>query len=471
MELWHLPSDQLWLRLNQLALELPPLDSHNQLLLNSFLKHSPPECLEMSYSEAMRQRQPFAALVAELRCLEGRTPLKHREFLPHLNQLAAHNRERPAIQALSSQAELGDEDAMLALLRASLECPEELFASVFSSLENLRVDLSLCENFLRLYEGSDDYSDRIRSFRQVFFPEAPQYDFTPEPVPPRPRPRAPKPLSTLTPRWSLREIEGIGRLTLMSKPRRVFEIGLETVRSHPRGFLYTTYSSGQYPGYAGAGDSRPIHACRVADDLNYLILQCTGPLWDLLSCKGKLLGTIPPGPWTCYRRCQTSKKPLVGGPEGIFKVTPKGLESLLDKPVLSFGQYQGKLVTLDAYGLVRLNGRRKCTLPPGRPAHFSPDGRWLARLHAGQVEVYRHSGLESAFPAPDERELVFCSDSLTLASIGSHGLTHWSMNGEPLAYYSEREASGQPLPKEQSNARKTLRQLAAHDRFFDDLTP
>ncbi|MFN8613036.1 MAG: hypothetical protein U0931_36195 [Vulcanimicrobiota bacterium] len=470
MELWQLTADQLWLRLNQLALELPALSPHNQLLLNSFIKYSPSECLEVSYVEALRRQQPFAALLAEMRCLGELTPLKHRDFLPHLNQLATHNRERPAIQALRSQAELGDEDALLALLRASLECPEELHASLFSTLENLRVDLDLCERFLKLYDGSDRFDERVRGFRQVFFPDVQRSEPVPESRP-RPPLKVPRPLSSLTPRWSLREIEGIGRLTLLSRPRRVFEIGLETVRSHPRGFLYTTYSSGQYPGYAGAGDSRPIHACRLADDLNFLVLQCTGGLWDFLGLKGKLLGTIPAGPWTCYRRCQTSRRPLVGGPQGIFKLAAKGLVALHSGGIRSFAQHEGRLVTLDEQGLVRVNGRRKFILPDGPAAHFSPDGRWLARLNAGVVEVFRHSGLQASFPAPDERELCFCSDSLTLASIGKEGLTLWSMEGEPLAYYSEREASGLPRPKERPATRKTWRQLAVHDRFFDDLTP
>ncbi|MBS2035982.1 hypothetical protein JST97_13415 [bacterium] len=471
MELWHLSSDQLWLRLNSLALTLPPLEPHDQLLLNSFMKYSPRECCELSYCEALRRQQPFAALWAELRCLGAATPLKHRDFVPHLLQLAEHNRERPAIQALRSQAELGDQDALLALLRANMECPEELQASLLSTLENLRLDRDSCERFLGLYGDAEDYRERIRHFRQVFFPEAPRFDFTPEPAPRARRLRPIKPLSSLTPRWSLREIEGIGRLTVLSKPRRVLEIGLETVRSHPRGFLYTTYSSGQYPGYAGAGDSRPIHASRVADDLSYLILQCTGPAWDLLSLKGNLLGTIPPGPWTCYRRCQKSRKPLLSGPQGLFKLGSKGLEPLLTRPVVSFGQYEGKLVTLDEGGLIRLDGRRKFTLPEGPAGLFSPNGRWLARLNAGRIEVYRHSGMQASFPAPFERELVFCADSLSLASLGKEGLTIWSLDGEALACYSEREASGQPRLKEQPSTGKSLRQLAVHDRFFDDLTP
>ncbi len=472
MELWHLPADQLWDRLNELSQEQPPADPHQQLLINSFLKHAPAECLETSYTQALLEGRPFSALWAELRCLGPQTPLKHREFVSQLQQLARNSRERPALQSLSSQAQLGDDDALFALIRASLESDEDLYESLRQALETVRVDPFLWERFLKLYQDAPEFNERIHNFRQTFLPEVPEVDLTrlELPLPARPAKPAPQP-SSLTPGWSLRYIKGIGRLTLFSRPRKAFDIGMETVRCLPKGFLYTSYKAANFD-YMGSGDSRRIHATRLADDLSYLVLQCAGGTWDLLSLKGKVLASIPEGPWTCYTTCQTSKLPLLGGPHGIYRVDQHNLILVDKRPVLAFCQHQEKLLTLTSEGVLRQNNRRKWKLPPGPQAHFSPDGHYLARLHAGYLEVFLHQSLYAKFPVPKEREFNFSSDSQSLVTIGPEDLTHWSLDGTPLAHYTEREATGQPLPLIPPETRRTtLQEMAQHDRFFEDLSP
>lgn len=470
MELWQLPADQLWDRLSELAQEPPADNPHQRLLVNSFLKHAPAECLQTSYTEALLQGRPFAALWAELRCLGPQTPLKHREFVPQLQQLARNSRERPALQALSSQAQLGDCDALFALIRASLECPEELYESLRQSLETIRINPELWEQFLELYQDAPEFHDRVRSFRQTFLPDVPEIDLTRLEIPrstPRPRP-TPQPCS-LTPQWSLRQVQGLGRLTLFSKPPKVFEIGMETVRCLPKGFLYTSYTAAAGSDYMGSGHSRRIHSTRLADDLSYLVLQCAGGLWDLLNFKGKVIASIPEGPWTCYTTCQTSKLPLLGGPYGIYQLQHHNLILVEKRPVVAFSQHQGKLLTLDKEGVLRQNNRKKWKLPPGPPAHFSPDGHYLARLHSGHLEIYLHQSPYARFPVPHEREFQFTPDSSALLTISKEGLTHWSLDGTPLAHYTEREATAQPLPVNPPQTRRTLQQMAQHDRFFDDL--
>lgn len=470
MELWQLPAQELWDRLNALSQEPPPDDPHQQLLVQSFLKHAPAECLETSYTQALLQGRPFSALWAEMRCLGPQTPLKHRDFVPQLQQLARHNRERPALQALSSQAQLGDVDALFALIRASLECGQDLYDCLCQSLETIRINPDVWERFLKLYEDSPEFSERISSFRQTFLAEVPAVDLTrlEIPLPARPPRPAPQP-SSLTPQWSLRQLKGLGRLTLFSKPPKVFDIGMETVRCLPRGFLYTSYKAANFD-YMGSGDSRRIHATRLADDLSYLVLQCAGGTWDLLSLKGKVLASIPEGPWSCYTTCQTSKLPLIGGPHGIYRVEHHNLILVDKRPVHAFCHHQEKLLTLDSEGVLRQNNRRKGKLPPGPPAHFSPDGHYLARLHAGQLEIFQHQSPYATFPAPKEREFNFSADSQSLVTIGPDDLTHWSLDGTPLAHYTEREATGQPLPIHPPPTRRTnLQELARHDRFFEDL--
>lgn len=469
MELWQLPADQLWDRLSELSQEPPPDDPHQRLLVNSFLKHTPAECLETSYTKALLEGRPFAALWAELRCLGPKTPIKHREFVSQLQQLVRNSRERPALQSLCSQAQLGDDDALFALIRASLECSEELYDSLCQSLESIRINPALWEDFLKLYQDAPEFYERMRTFRQTFLPEVPEINLTPAEIPRSTRPPRPAPRpSSLTPQWSLRQIKGLGRLTLFSTPRRVFEIGMETVRCLPKGFLYSSYKAANFD-YMGSGDSRRIHSARLADDLSYLVLQCAGGLWDLLSLKGKVLATIPEGPWSCYTTCQTSKRPLLGGPHGIYRVEHNNLILVDKRPVHFFSQHQGKLLTLDSEGILRQNNRRKWKLPPGPPVHFSPDGAYLARLHQGHLEVYLHQSPYARFAARDEREFHFATDSQSLVTISQEGLTHWSLDGTPLAHYTEREATAQPLPINPPSARRTLQQLARHDRFFEDL--
>lgn len=470
MELWQLPGDQLWDRLHELAQEPPLADPHEQLLVNSLVKHAPVECLETSYASAVLQGRHFAALWAELRCLGKRTPLKHRDFVSQLQQLARNSRERPALQALSSQVQLGNDDALFALIRAALECSEDLYESLCQSLERLRINPGLWEDFLRLYEDAPEFAERIGAFRQTFLPEVCAIDLSRVEIPEPARvPKPPPQPSSLTPQWSLRQIKGLGRLTLFPKPRRVFEIGMETVRLVPRGFLYTSYKSADYD-YMGSGDSRRIHCARLADDLSYLVLQCAGGIWDLLSLKGKVLASIPEGPWTCYTRCQTSKLPLLGGAHGVYRVEHNNLILVDKRPVSASCQHQGKMLTLDMDGVVRQNNRRKWKLPPGPPAHFSPDGHYLARLHSGHLEVYLHQSPYARFAARDEREFHFAADSQGLVSISKEGLTHWSLDGTPLAHYTEREATALPLPVNRPQTRRTLEQMAQHDRFFDDLS-
>lgn len=467
MELWELPADQLWSLLSEFAVQQPELNPHNQLLLNSFLKHAPAECRETSYSQALHENRPFAALWAELRCLGSRAPLKHREFVPHLNRLARYNQERPALQSLSSQAELGDDDAVMALLRASLECPEELFASLCFTLKGLRGDLGRYEDFLKLYEDSAAFQERLQTLRETFLPELADLELTLAENVPAPRPRLKPPSKPPSPRWSLREIRGIGRLTLFSFPLQVFETGLETLRKHPGGFFYTTYRSIQ-GGYTGSGASRPIHCCRLADDLSFLVLQCAGALWDLLSLEGELLAAIPAGNWTCFTTSQTSGLPLLGGPDGIYQVSGDQLTKIHHQPVSVFSQLPNKLMTVEPDGTVHVY-KKKWRLPDGPPVQISPDGQHLARLHQGAIEIFKSSsGRRTAFAAPEERELAFTPDSKTLVSIRTQGLTQWNFEGSPLAQFSEREVTAQPLPI--SLPQVTRQQMAHHDRFFEGLS-
>ena len=467
MELWELPADELWSLLSEFAVQQPELNPHNQLLLNSFLKHAPAECRETSYSQALQENRPFAALWAELRCLGLRAPLKHREFVPHLNRLARYNQERPALQSLSSQAELGDDDAVLALLRASLECPEELFASLFFTLKGLRNDLGRYEVFLKLYEDSPAFQDRLQTLRETFLPELADLELTLAENVPAPRPRLKPPSKPPPPRWSLREIRGIGRITLFSSPLQVFETGLETLRKHPDGFFYTTYRSIQ-GGYAGSGASRPIHCCRLADDFSYLVLQCAGALWDLLSLDGQLLATIPAGNWTCFTTSHTSRLPLIGGSDGIYEVNRDQLRQIHGQSVAVFSQLPHKLMTIEPDGTVHVY-KKKWRLPPGPPVQISPDGQHLARLHEGKIELYKSAtGKQSAFAAPEERELAFTPDSKTIVTIRPQGLTHWTFDGIPLAQFSEREVTAQPLPV--TPPQVTRQQMAHHDRFFEGLS-
>jgi len=467
MELWELPADQLWTLLSEFAVQQPDLNPHNQLLLNSFLKHAPPECRETSYSQALQENRPFSALWAELRCLGLRAPLKHREFVPHLNRLTRYNQERPALQSLSSQAELGDDDAVMALLRASLECPEELFASLFDALKGLRSDLGRYEDFLKLYENSAAFQDRLQSLRETFLPKLADLELTLAENLPAPRPRLKPPSKPPSPRWSLREIRGIGRITLFSFPLQVFETGLETLRKHPDGFFYTTYRS-IHGGYTGSGASRPIHCCRLADDLSYLVLQCAGALWDLVSLEGELLAAIPAGNWTCFTTSQTSGLPLIGGTDGIYQAKGDQLTKIHGQAVSVFSQLPNKLMTIEPDGTVHVY-KKKWRLPPGPAVQISPDGQHLARLHESKVEIYKSStGRRTAFDAPEERELAFTTDSKTLVTIRGQNLTQWTFDGILAAQFSEREATAQPLPVNLPQV--TRQQMAHHDRFFEGLS-
>ena len=92
-----------------------------------------------------------------------------------------------------------------------------------------------------------------------------------------------------------------------------------------------------------------------------------------------MLATIPEGPWTCYTRCHTTRHPLLGGPHGIYRVDHNNLILVDKRPVTAFCQHQGKLLTLDAGGVLRQNNRRKGKMPPGPTADFSPDGLTLTR--------------------------------------------------------------------------------------------
>jgi hypothetical protein len=449
MELWHLPSEQLWDELQQLSQEAPPDDPHERLLIQAFLKHAPDDL----------EHGPFAALLFELRTLGKQAPLKHRDFLQQLPRLVGQNREIPALQSLASQAELGDRDALYALIRASLDYSHELLQPY---LENLRVEPDLWEAYLKLYPDS-----AVKAFRETYLPVIEFVDLSRLEFPPLERPKKPTPKSAdFTPSWSLRQVTGLGRITLFSQPHQVFEIGMETIRSLPKGFLYTSYRE-RDDSYTGSGESRRIHHTRLADDLSYLVLQFAGAGWDLLNFQGKVIASVPAGPWNCY---MTDGSPVIGGPGGVYRYLLNNLTQIDKRPVLAFHLRQGELFTLDYDHVLRHNQTILGQLPAGPPFRFSPDGQHLARLHEGHLEIYRLQNPANRLPANREREFSFSPDSQSLITIGKDGLTRWSLDGNPLAYLTEREASLQPLPVNQPEVPRTRQQMAEHDRFFDQLS-
>lgn len=432
MPLWELPPADLYLMLDHLVtLGEQPTDPHEALVYLEYLKHPPSE---------EGPSPVFHSLLEELRRLGRQAPVRHRGFASTLTTLSP-GKSTLAIRAMREQAEMGDGDAALALVRAALETQDE--PTWLGLLETLPATLPYferVERLLELYHGA-----RKNELLQLLAPPP----LGPIELPVTSTDIRPAPRRSL----SVTRLEGPGMLLVVSSTNHLetIKVARDLVEIRPYGYRHPS-------------SPRQIARCRLSDDLHLLVLFYTDGTLELISrTSGKSLAHLPNREYQCFAR--TGNQILVGGRHGIYNV--RAHKNISDEPVRAVGP--GKLVChLD--GRVTLRGEERFHLDPAYRLRLGPDGRTLAVWDShGEVEIFDLQGelVGRFYCAEDDPDLTYDLDSKSLVVLQNGVLKRWRLDGGQLPPIAPPAAKKSSRPAQQGPLDLNL--LAQHDGFFDRL--
>jgi len=487
MEFWHHQAEQQRLLLaGWLDGSHAPRTPQEHLLFLTYQQLSPdhePHDLVTSFVLARKGDLPLAGLLAEFRALGPRAPLKHRNV--NWGPYPSSHRST-LIRVFKTQAEHGDRDSLLALLRAAIEWDLEAGNEVIEALSSLRSRVAEEGDFVGLYQEDGQWHFNALRVYDTFLAPLPEVVQEVEPVPapaatPAPAARPTRPNESRA--WSLRRLKGPGFLTLVQGidfPPFVVECKEESICRSGSSFYYSTYLpqiGSHHRSYQGGGTFRPIAELRLSDDQRVFCLACRDGSLDFVSTEGTRLGRFDGGNWTCFGLEPKAQRFYLGSKEGLYEFKDGGqLCQLLQMPVVAFCPGpQNARVWIDDEGVVFWNGESVLEIPAGRDFALAPNGSFLLQHDREGAFLEVHSlpdvACRTRISAPTSLcEFGFSRDSDCLVLRLDQGLQLWSLDGRLLLALSQREALGLPPVAKVEFEDRPLHVLARTDRFFDGLS-
>lgn len=483
VRLWDLDNPSLIGRLEDwLAQGHEPSHPHERLLLRTYQRERPvsAKALSWNYLAAVQCGQPdFVALLAELRQIREFTPIHHRgQPVEELRRQAGQN-----------------SDAALALVRAAVECPKtEDFHKLCRWLVGAKVDAELLHIFFGLYQGNPELTWRLERLDQLLSaPLTPSETSQPSPasqtspayppshglparlLPDFPSAPTPKASGAIPPRPGLllgpARLNGQGNLLLIPQREerrcRNLVVGAESIQERP-GLYYSTGRIAQGD-YSGGAPSRFLKAVKPSLDGKLLGLYCHDLNLDLIDGQnGQFLHRVEGLTYNCF--CRHGEHLYLGSPFGLFRLGNGGnLEKQSEEPVCELASCPtGRLLVLQSQGYLLLDGTHICLwVDPAPGLRLSPTGQALAVGSQGRIRLLElPSGRPlSSFPLAEGSQLAFTLDGEALAVLLDGVITLWSLGGKVLDRFF---ADGRSAPQYET---RSHRDLARHDRFFDDLRP